>query len=73
MLSKSLKMLALHFLLCVAFVSITLGQTEDELKEALVKGMQLVEQGKLTDRLDRRGESLFQKRGSRKNDEPGGS
>lgn len=49
MLSKSLKMLTLHFLLCVAFISVAFAQTDAELKEALVKGMLLVEQGKLAE------------------------
>src|SRR3712207_6309400 len=46
---KSLKMLMLHFLLCVAFVSVSFGQTEAEVKEALVKGMLLIEQGQFAE------------------------
>jgi tetratricopeptide (TPR) repeat protein len=49
MLSKSLKMLALHFLLCIAFISVSSAQTDAEIKEALVKGMLLVEQGQLAE------------------------
>lgn len=53
MLKKNIKMIISHLLICLTFISLNLisvnAQTEEEVKEALAKGLSLVNQGKLAE------------------------